>query len=120
MKSFGDVANREGAIPGHDHTFVRKLKGGAVAIVYYRTEIVTFHPDGRVVFKAGKWRTPSTIRRFNLYCPEGFQFRKGSIWEGDQDMGEWSDGVTIHNGYITAGLKLSPRRQRVADRFVRA
>lgn len=113
MRSYREAFKRWSAspalpmTPGIDNT-VMVVHGDVFAIRYYDTEIVTFHPDGRVVFRHGGWRTSSTIRRFNLYAPKGFKFKGRFLTRDGVKLGKWIEGVTIKAGRVTVGLLTDP------------
>jgi hypothetical protein len=97
------------------------LRGDDVAIRLHSTDVLTFKPDGSVIYNTGGWRTVTTKQRMNKYGAPGFR-----IWS---DRGNWyagqcgkpdyvyAEGVTVHaDGSVTgdadAGAASSERNLR--------
>jgi hypothetical protein len=59
-------------------------QGGDIAVKLHGTNVLTFKPDGSVVYDTGGWRTNTTRDRMNNHGADGFY-----IW---QDKGIWSLG----------------------------
>lgn len=51
----------------------------AIAVRYHQTDIVTFHPDGRIELRNGGWHTMSTKQNISAFSPFCVY----------QDRGEW-------------------------------
>lgn len=67
-------------------------------IRYHSTDILTFHPDGRVVFNTGGWRTSTTKQRLNRFGPQGVSiYQRDFEWfiAADGQTEEFFDGLTL-------------------------
>jgi hypothetical protein len=62
----------------------RHALGIDICVKLHGTDVLTFKPDGSVVYNTGGWRTNTTKDRMNSYGADGFY-----IW---QDKGVWSLG----------------------------
>lgn len=62
-------------------------RGECIAIRLHATDIMTFHPDGRIVLNSGGWKTVTTKARMNEYLPPGLQ-----IWQ-NRGTWNWSGGL---------------------------
>jgi hypothetical protein len=66
------------------------------AIRLHKTNIITYHTDGRVVLDSGGWQTRTTSARLNEYSPYRVYSDRG-VWYvkiGDKTV-TWRDGITI-------------------------
>lgn len=62
----------------------RNALGIDICVKLHGTDVLTFKPDGSVVYNTGGWHTNTTKDRMNAYGADGFY-----IW---QDKGVWSLG----------------------------
>ena len=74
-------------------------KDGCFAVRFYRTDILTFHPDGRVVFRTGGFRTATTKERLNRYSPVGV-WASRKVW--------YVGGDVFEEGYVYHGRPAMP------------
>jgi hypothetical protein len=51
------------------NTHVELRGGNTFAVRYHQTDVVTYHPDGRIVLNTGGWQTVTTKARFNTFTP---------------------------------------------------
>ena len=50
-------------------TRIQRRGYDAIAIMYHNTDVVTYHPDGRIVFNRGGYLTKTTADRISEYSP---------------------------------------------------
>lgn len=63
-----------------NNTWLERLSNDRIAVLLHRTHILEFTPDGRVVLKAGDWRTPTTKDRMNQYVDNRVFSMHGDWW----------------------------------------
>lgn len=71
------LGNREERAIAHNTTIRRQ--GGDIIVRYYETDIVTYHPDGRITLRDGGWSTATTIKRLHALTPAGVRVRREAI-----------------------------------------
>lgn len=87
------------------------ILGGAVAVKYHDTDVVTYYADGSIRLDTGGWLTMSTRSRIEEYLPAGYRVAsvKGRWYlmtyehtaTGSGSFA-WLDGITIHaDGTVT-------------------
>lgn len=77
---------------GTVHTTINR-EDGILRITYHGTDVVTVHPNGRIVLNHGGWRTSTTKTRMNQASNQfglGFQ-----VWQRDFEWFVDVDGHTI-------------------------
>lgn len=84
-------------------------RGDSIAIRLHATDILTFHPDGRIVAQTGGWKTLTTKDRLNSYLPVYISQRQGRWFVGSNGKTvEFADGITFHpDGSITGAKPAS-------------
>lgn len=50
-----------------NNTYLQRRSEGRLAVKLHNTDILTFHPDGSVVFTTGGWKTMTTKERMNRF-----------------------------------------------------
>lgn len=77
--------------------------GGAYALRYHHTDVVTAYPDGKVVLNSGGYRTLTTKERINRYMPEGCKLiNKRGKWVVSMPNGQevdFYDGMSLGPGW---------------------
>lgn len=84
------------------NTVVHRKSHGSIAILYHSTDVITYHMDGRIVFRTGGWYSLTTKVRLNEFSPCRVWSDKGT-WEIDLYLGNgragdsalFEDGVTL-------------------------
>jgi len=56
-----------------------EARGGSVAVKYHDTDIVTYHPNGKIELRCNGWYTTTTKQNLSVFSPF-------SVW---QEKGEW-------------------------------
>ena len=131
--------NKQGRKLGNN-TYLKRLSvldQDSIAVRYHSTDIVTFHPDGRIVLNSGGWRTMTTKARINACdLPYTLAQDKGiwyigqfPYWENKATARIFADGVTIlPDGKLTGAqslesvkpvLKLKKQAQQYVRDYVR-
>ena len=80
------------------------LDPAVISIRYHATNVLTFHPDGRVVFNSGGWRTSTTKQRLNRYGPANTYIHQHKFnWFITTDAGTqpFYDGFTLQCPTVT-------------------
>ena len=101
------------------NTYLEHRSFDEIAVRLHSTDVITFHPDGRVVLNTGGWTTVTTKDRMNRYMPSGWR-----VWS---ERGRWlvgrngaysnplrafEDGMTLHpNGEVTGGGSVAEWRE---------
>jgi hypothetical protein len=108
-------------------TRIQRRPGGAIAIKYHETDVITYHPDGRIVARNGGYQTSTTKARINEYSPIRVWASKG-MWYADfvgRDTAAprviFADGLTFHEDTLIGGIDpatVEPAKRRL-DRAVR-
>lgn len=113
-----------------NHTYLERRGADAIAVKFHRTDVLTFHADGRTVYQSGGWRTLTTKDRMREYGPLEVFAEKG-VWyvyrKGDFDT-RWvyEEGLTVYaDGRIEGAgsppdMKLKRAVSRYAKGFVEA
>jgi hypothetical protein len=78
--------------------------GGAYAVRYYQTDIVTYHEDGTVSLNHGTWQTPSTRQNIMVFSPFCLC----------QEKGKWFVKVGEEWIPFANGMRLDPDAHAVA------
>jgi len=90
-----------------NNTYLQRRADGNIAAKLHGTDVLTFKPDGSVVYNTGGWRTNTTIDRVNGYGADGrWIWRDKGVWTiGNRDKRVlYKDGVTItKRGRIIGG-----------------
>jgi hypothetical protein len=79
-------------LPGRS-TRLRRTLDGDIAVTYHWTDVVTYHPDGRITLRTGGWYSYTTKARINeysrarLYSDRGAWFLMGPHWDSRYDFG---------------------------------
>lgn len=114
VKRLGNRDSRKVA----NNTYMQRRENGTIAIRLHSTDVVTFHPDGRVTLDAGGWRTVTTKQRMNLFAPAGVRISQDrglwtvqvGGWENGVSYG-YADGITIHPDGTVSGATADPRTE---------
>ena len=61
------------------HNTTIRRQGGDIIVRYYETDIVTYHPDGRITLRDGGYSTATTIKRLHAMTPSGVRVRRKAI-----------------------------------------
>lgn len=93
------------------NTYVHE-HGGDISIRYYRTDIVTYTPDGRIIINTGGWHSTFTSKRINTYQNEIYIYQKkyrmyfcGPQGRRSSDDPEFGTMLTIErDGSVSADL----------------
>lgn len=96
--------------PLANNTRVFRRGPDAVAVRLHRTDVVTFHADGRVILNSGGWQTSTTLNRMQN-CIRGLSktvFQRDFVWYvGDpRDKATWEpyrDGVDVGSALVATG-----------------
>jgi hypothetical protein len=85
----------------HHNVYLEPRANDYIAVKYHNTDIVVYHPDGKIELHCGGWRTATTKRNINAYSPFSVWQEKG-VWyvnKGpDFDPGtimEFEDGMIL-------------------------
>lgn len=88
----------------------------AYAVKLHATDVVTYHPDGRIVFDSGGWHTLTTRNRISRFSPcdaysdRGITFiSRGHGWSADRERYPLADGMTLHPDGTMTGAGPDPR-----------
>lgn len=64
-----------------NNTYVTRQLGGAVALRFHQTDILTAAPDGTVTVTSGGWRTVTTKARLNEFLGDGLGIsQRAGLW----------------------------------------
>lgn len=113
---------------GRDHrkvthnTYARLLADGEIRVKLHDTDILTFRPNGEVVYDSGGWLTVTTKDRMNRFGAYGIRIsQSASRWyvykqgEWDAAKSDFYDGLTVKEGVI-----LKPRHAVDPDKKMKA
>lgn len=76
-------------LPGRS-TRLESREGGAIAVRYHNTDVVTYIDNGLIALDSGGWRTVTTKARLNEYLPHPWHvYQDKGIWY--LGRGYWSD-----------------------------
>lgn len=93
------LRKRDSRIIGHNTTLHRTY-GGALAVRYHSTDVVTLTADGWLTMRTGGWDTVTTWSRINALLPGRWSVwsRKGSryLYSGGRRVTPYVDGLSIH------------------------
>ena len=111
--------------PLASNTRLQSRPGGSIAVRLYSTDIVTYHPDGRITLRSGGWRTYTTKARINGYAPVWVGSDGAGGWDvsTDTDSAQFINGVTIdadgslesHKALTFAEGRYEYARERMRD-----
>lgn len=88
-------------------------ENGAIIMRLVDTDIITWHPDGRIVLNTGGWHTVTTKRRMNYYIDDAVIYQEKNVWylaprTAPGKAYNWdhpiffAEGITLHaDGTIT-------------------
>lgn len=60
-----DLGEREYSKMRGVQTTASRQPDGSIAVRYHATNVLTFHPDGRIIARTGGWHTATTKERLN-------------------------------------------------------
>jgi len=117
-QDFKDYLGNKADRPLCNNTRVQSRPDDSIAVKLHNTDVVTFHPDGRVVLDSGGWRTVTTKSRINEYTTVRL-YQDKSIWyiaphAGDGSL-DWdnpivyADGITLNPGGSFTGAGEDPK-----------
>jgi len=90
-----------------NNTYLERRANNTITVRLHGTDVLTFKPDGSVVYNTGGWRTNTTKDRMNNYGANGrWIWQDKGIWTiGTRDKRQlYKDGVTItKRGRIIGG-----------------
>lgn len=74
-----------------------------IAVRYWRTDVVTYHRDGRTVLRTNGWQTVTTKKRLNDFTPPRVQiYQKDFVWyvrigswHGAHKVVEFEEGMEV-------------------------
>lgn len=89
-------------LPGRSTRLQRRPDGG-IAVRYHATDVITFHPDGRIVLQSGGYQTMTTKARINEYSPVQLYADRGLWYVANGTRTLYADGLTWAAGTITGG-----------------
>ena len=93
-----------------NNTYMKRREGGAVACMLHDTDVITWKPDGGIIYNSGGWKTVTTKARMNEYGP-------ASVC---QTAGQWYiDGKAYADGCIYKDGQLTGCADIVADKALR-
>lgn len=133
MKSYQEAQERLGGRDSRkleNNTYLKRRADGTLAVMLHATDVVTYHPDGRIVLDSGGWRTVTTKDRLNKYAPLHLWARNGQ-WLVGYYTGDWKetinqadiyqDGMTINpdgslSGVLTAAQAKAEQKLRAQVR----
>ena len=81
-----------------NNTYMKRREGGAVACMLHSTDVITWKPDGSIVYNSGGWRTVTTKARMNEYGPEGISQKAGVWYIGGM---VYADGCIYRDGVMS-------------------
>lgn len=131
-KAFGAARNPDAGRPVARNTRLYR-RGEDYAIQLHETDVVTFHPNGKVTLNSGGWRTVTTKDRINSFSPARL-FAENGLWYlgGIEDrwakMAMFEDGMVIGENGLPTGeteasllrkIKYIERRKAKVDKMVR-
>lgn len=87
------LGSRDSKRIGHNTTLHRTY-GGAYAVQYHSTDILTAHPDGSIEIATGGWDTITTKTRINHLLPGGYGIHGHRI-AGQTSLYLWVRGYPI-------------------------
>jgi hypothetical protein len=106
-----------------NNTYLVVNDDGSFGVRLHSTQVLVFHPDGRVVLNSGGWQTPTTKERMNtfglqgIYHPErGEWVGRVSVWQQSRrwyvttptGTFEYADGLTVFPDGSTDGEVADP------------
>jgi len=122
MKSYAQAKSHLDAIkPGKErkltignNTWLFSSSDGTIYIRHHNTDIVTYHPDGRIELRNGRWTSQQTSSRIQAYTPFRIQNHSKDWYVHTSDgVFAFAEGITfLEDGSpVTLAVKL-----READR----
>lgn len=84
-----------------NNTYLERRVNGDIAVKLHGTDVLTFKPDGSVVYNTGGWHTVTTKDRMNSYGADGC-----FIW---QDKGVWTIGTRDKRAPYKDGVIITKR-----------
>lgn len=112
MKSYQEAQERLGGRDSRkleNNTYLKRRADGSMAVVLHQTDVVTYHPDGRITLDSGGWRTMTTKDRINKYAPINLwqdrgQWFVGQSWQRPAEA-IYDDGMMIHPDGSLSGVQ---------------
>jgi hypothetical protein len=110
---------------GMRSTWLKRRSGGAIAVQYHETDVVTVRANGSFQLNSGGWKTMTTKDRMNCYLPRGVTvFSERGIWyvTTPKRTAVYRDGMVIKkNGAAAgAGSELTKKSENALKQKVRA
>ena len=81
-----------------NHTYLERRENGNIAVRLHLTDVVMFHPCGKVTLDSGGWYSKTTKDRMNKYANAG-------IWQKNHKWLMIIDGIGVK---YQDGLMLRP------------
>ena len=82
-------------------TTLETRDGGAIAVKYYDTDIVTFYPDGAVRFDNGGYKTASTKAKMSEWTYHRVYQEKHEWYiTTDEGVVDYYNGITLKDGRV--------------------
>ncbi len=109
-----------------NNTYLEVNPDGTYGIRLHSTQVVVFHPDGRIVLDSGTWHTVTTKERMNRFSTLSIYSERG-VWfvsvrgSWDNVTHEWTeagptvpyaDGITFHADGRIEGEGDDPKAQQ--------
>lgn len=63
----------------HKNVYLEPRSDGKIAVKYHDTDIVIYHPDGKIELDNGGWQTPSTKKNLGTYSPF-YVYQEKGVW----------------------------------------
>ena len=98
-----------------NHTYIRR-EGAVLYVRLHETDVVTLHPDGRVILDSGGYHTPTTKDRIDRFSPVRL-YQENSIWYIASGK-EWFEKAVFYDG-IVIGPDGAPKYPVKGDREVK-
>lgn len=97
--------------------FMRPSANGgkpSFAVQLHSTDILTFRPDGAVVYNTGGWETLTTKDRMNGYGPANIWSDRGTWRIGHEGVSAvFADGCRIYRGRIVGAARDDKRERKL-------
>lgn len=102
-KALLDLRRRQGRDYAklHHNVYLEPRADDCIAVKYHETDIVVYHPDGKIELHCGGWFTTTTKQNISAYSPFAVWQEKG-VWYVNKgpdfvqaDIMEFEDGMIL-------------------------
>ncbi len=96
------------------NTWLKRRPGDKIAVQLHNTDILTYHPDNRVIINAATWYTVTTSQRLNAFLGWGTITSYRSIWHVKLLIRIWDEGEYDWNKKATFVEAIIPFENGIA------